>query len=85
MKPLSPTSVSKKSQQAIPDYIIEAVNNLLVKKYHDGHAILLQKEVVKEIRKINPKVKMDTVFENGWMNFEPIFRKAGWEVSYERK
>lgn len=83
MKPLTPAETAKKAATAIPDYVIEAVNNLLVKEYRKGRAMLLQKNILKEIRRINPDTNTDEIFNNGWMDFEPIFRKAGWKVTYD--
>ena len=30
------------------------------------------------------KLSKDMIFENHWLDFEPIFRKAGWKVSYDK-
>jgi hypothetical protein len=84
MKPLSPSEVEKKAQSDIPDCVIDAVNNLLVKEYRNGSATLRQKDILKEIRRIDENMTSTILFENGWMDFEPIFRKAGWSVEYDK-
>lgn len=84
MKPLSPAQVAEKAQTSIPDYIIEAVNNLLVKEYRNGSATISQKDILKEIRRIHSGTNLDVIFDNGWMDFEPTFRKAGWKVTYDK-
>lgn len=85
MKPLSPSQVSRKAQVSIPDYVIDAINILLIKEYRNGSIITLQqKDILKEIQKVYPKVNINEVFERGWMDFEPSFRKAGWKVSYDK-
>lgn len=83
MKPLSPKEVVNKAQTEIPDCVIEAVNNLLIKKCRDGRATILQDDIVKEIERIKPSVNRHDLFDNGWMDFEPVFRKSGWTVTYD--
>lgn len=86
MKPFSPTEVAKKAGNNIPAYVIEAVNNLLVKGYRPhGEIVLAQCDIIKEIRRVSREpIKSDILFDNGWMDFEPVFRKEGWRVTYDQ-
>ena len=84
MKPLSPSEVIKKSEDSIPDFVIEAVNNLLVKECHSGRIILKQKDIEREILRINPGVCSDVLYTNHWMDFESLFRAVGWNVTYDK-
>jgi hypothetical protein len=86
MKPITPTQVSKLKVNNIPDVVIEAVNNLLAAKCDESitYATLLQKDILKEIRRLDPKMTSSIIFENHWLDFEPIFRKSGWKVVYDK-
>lgn len=84
IKPLSPDEVADKARASIPDFVIEAVNNLLQKELTQGYATLRQDEVVKEIMRLAPEgTKQQEIFDNKWLDFEPVFEKAGWSVDYD--
>lgn len=88
VKPLSPSEVRSRQCGGIPDCIIEAVNELLVKEWNGREITISQLSIIKlAIKKnrgkgslINGKMMID----NGWLNFEPIYRKLGWNVYYEK-
>lgn len=81
-KALSPTDIIKDLDSIIPESVITAVNNLLKEKYR-GHSVTLkQKEIVSAIIKLDPTLKRDKIFDNNYLDFEPIFAKAGWTVKY---
>lgn len=86
MKPLTPKELAGSAGTDIPELIIEAVNNLLKKKYRRGQdsVILKQADIMAEIIRLNPELKPATVYENGWMDFEPVFERAGWVVKYDK-
>jgi hypothetical protein len=85
VKPLSPDEAADKAQSEMPDFVIEAVNNLLQKELHQGYATLRQEDVMKEIMRLAPEgTKRQDVFDNKWLDFEPIFEKAGWSVEYDK-
>ena len=78
--PLTPDEVSDSLLRSIPDGVIEAVNELLTKKLRGTNATLYQDDIKNraiEIMGIEWKE-----FDNGWLDFEPLFRDAGWEVQY---
>jgi hypothetical protein len=86
MKPISPDEISP----SIPDFVIEAVNDLLKEKYRRGseEVVLTQDEVVTAILSAAVSgctlLSRDTIFKKGWLNFEPLYQKNGWEVSYDK-
>jgi hypothetical protein len=84
IKPLSPQEVENSSGSFIPSIVIEAVNNLLKKKYRNGHMVILQRDLIKEIFTLDPTMTRDNLFDNNWLDFEPLFRKVGWEVEYDK-
>lgn len=85
MKPLSPQEVADVAKSEIPPAVIEAVNNLLKKKYRRGQSITLkQEDIMKEVTRLNSDLTSTIVYENGWMDFEATFEGVGWKVTYDK-
>lgn len=93
VKPLSPTDIVAHKEKVFPYQVIDAVNNLLAAKFVDKYSVvhLNQDDVITEILRLFGEdtyngltVERSTIFANGWLNFEEIFRKAGWEVKYDK-
>lgn len=82
-KPLSPTEAVELHSGNIPDFVIDAFNELIIKELsvtgHGVSAIVRQDKVVELCRK---KLKGEEVFSFDWLNIEPIFRSVGWKVDY---
>lgn len=79
-RPISPSEIS----QEFPDAVIEAVNQLLKEKFRGDEVTLYQKDVIARIIKLDPSIKREELFEKKYMDFEDIFRKAGWVVEYDK-
>lgn len=85
VKPLSPDEAAKEARADIPDFVIEAVNNLLKKHLTSGYATLRQDEVIAEILRLsNQELTRQQIFDNKWLDFEPIFEEEGWVVEYDK-
>lgn len=87
MKPVSPKELDSRPCN-LPDEVIKAVNSLLDKYYYKGRATLKQDEVVNailaEFNKSGKEIARHTIFENHWLDIEEHYRKAGWEVIYDK-
>lgn len=89
VKPITPDEVF----QEIPDWVIEGANNCIRKHWVElnQESRFLQEELIEEIWKIfNKKIGTadykawkDKLFENHYLDIEPIYRKAGWNVVYD--
>lgn len=79
--PIKPNEVESKVTK--PDEVIEAFNEL-IQKYWDGdQATFKQDEIVKLIsKKMNKKPQF--LFDNHYLDIEPIYIKAGWKVHYDK-
>jgi len=75
----------------IPGFVIDAVNELLLKKLSSsGSATLFKNEVVGRIINspafksahptMDPREAKNFLFEQKWLDFEPVFRNQGWRV-----
>lgn len=87
VKPITPKEVKENKINSIYPEIIQAVNNLISKKF-DGHSATIKKhEVISAYCKLkgvdNTEKVRGELYENHQLDFEDIFRKAGWEVKYE--
>lgn len=87
IKPYSPSDVYKESINKkianIPDFVIEAVNEILALKYEGDEISFNQDEVIEEIQK-RVDIERHEIFHNKYLDFEEVFRKEGWEVSYHK-
>lgn len=72
-----------KKKMSIPDFVIEAVNKLLVKEFDGKRAVILQEDILNEIR-VHMSMERSMVFENHWLDFEDLYRDKGWKVEYDK-
>ena len=85
VEPIKPSQVVKKKKDVIPDYVIESFNELIVKHFDGSSSIIKQDEVVSLILSKMPEgSKQQDIFNNKWLNVEDVFRKAGWEIDYDK-
>jgi hypothetical protein len=84
VKPLSPKEVEETAGENIPAIVIEAVNGLLKKHYRNGLARFTQGEVIDEVKNIDPTITKHSLFNNHWLDFEPLFQRVGWKVEFDK-
>jgi hypothetical protein len=86
VKPIKPNEVVSIKLDNIPDELIEAINELIVKKWDGYSAVVLQEDIEKLFLKKYPNVKeaKKKMYEEHWMDFEDIFRKEGWSVKFDK-
>ena len=85
IKPLSKEEV--KRAKTIPDIIIKTVNELLVKNYRNGKAIIMQSEIVDMVSgdSENPdSISRTDIYDNNYLDFEDVYRAIGWKVTYDK-
>ena len=82
MKPISPDDVAE--AVAMPEFIIDVVNHLIVTHYNNGTAVIELKEIVKEAREYMRVHNRFGQFKYAWLNFEEVYRNAGWNVEYDK-
>jgi len=86
VKPISPKEADEKQIAGIPDFIIEATNELIAAKIGASNSVdIKQKDIVELALKKAPEgMTSDKIYKNNWMDIEPLFRKAGWVVNYDK-
>ena len=83
VEPISPNDVKK----VIPDFVIEAVNQLIKEKWDGKKAIILQDDIMNIISSNDPdddKPSRNEIFNKGWLDFEDLYREKGWYVMYDK-
>lgn len=89
-QPMSPDEALKAKGFSIPEPIIAAVNELLVAAIRPNVTtiILKQKDIlalaIRKFKEADMSVTEGQIYKEGWMDFEPIFEKVGWKVSYDK-
>lgn len=77
--------------ELIPPFVIEAVNTLLSKRFNGSSCTIYQHEIVDLAIEIGTArsaipsfVTPQTFYDEHWLDFEPIYQKAGWKVVYDK-
>ena len=84
-RPITPIQASKKAAVNFPNEIVNAVNNLIAEKFSGRESITVkQKDIMKEARRLGLNISDKEIFDKGYLNIEPAYRKAGWVVGYEK-
>jgi hypothetical protein len=93
-KPITPAEACEALNNRVPEFIIEAVNRLLKAKIRVNQVTItiLQSDVINEAIKIykeraslwDAELTKSMIFDKGWLDIEPIFEKAGWQVEYDK-
>lgn len=81
MKPISPDDVVASE---IPDFVIDIVNRLIRQNYQSRRkcSVIEQREIVKEIKALINIYGLE--FDIKWLDFEEMYRNAGWNVEYDK-
>lgn len=85
-KPISPKEVKEEQISRIPDYVIEAFNELLVQKIANKEAITIDQDEVIELilRKAPSEMTRGRLMKEDLLDIEPLFEREGWNVSYDK-
>lgn len=86
VKPISPKEAEEKQISGIPDFVVEAVNELIAKNIGDQNSVDIKQEDIVELamQKAPKGTTRQIIYDNHWMDIEPLFRKAGWTVHYDK-
>lgn len=79
-KPSTPKEA--KRAKTFPKEVIDSFNELIAKHLRHGCSTFEQKEVVALIEEKIGKEQSELIFENNWLDVEPIFEATGWDVTY---
>ncbi len=87
MKPITPAEVKNKKIDSIQPEMIQAANELIVKKFNGHSASIKKNDLIERYCKIkgvsNTEKLRGTLYEDHQLDIEGIFRQAGWSVNFE--
>ncbi|AMO44169.1 hypothetical protein vBRpoSV10_112 [Ruegeria phage vB_RpoS-V10] len=83
---ISPRDVPTQKAKAMPAAVLEIWNNLIAMRYSgSGSAYVDQCDAIAALLPLTPNGNdRQYIFDNGWLDIEPIFRDAGWYVHYDK-
>ena len=82
IEPIKPSEI----KQIIPEFVIKGANECIQDHYKElvRRSKFTQNTLMKYVLKYAPEgVTRETIFDNHWLDIEPIYRKAGWKVIYD--
>lgn len=81
-KPITPKEAFA-STKNFPPEVIEVWNDLIVKNRSGRQSTVKQNDAVEALC-AKMGVERSKVFDNGWLEIEGVFGKAGWSVKYDK-
>ena len=85
IKPINLKDVVAKKKAQLPPEVLDAFNELIAEHFDGTSSSFEQKEVVSRIRKkFGGKYTSQQLFDRNWLDVEPIYRKEGWKVEYDK-
>ncbi len=91
VKPITPAQAKKVKAKApgIPDFVIEAFNELIAEKFDGKEARITIAEATERIKKKeyeyhgHDRLLLEN-FNKEWLNIEEVYRRNGWKVEYDK-
>lgn len=83
VEPIKPSEMV----QFIPDWVIKAANECISKHWVEleKRSHFTQDELMVFVMAHAPMdVKRKDVYDNHWLDIEPVYRKVGWKVVYDK-
>jgi len=82
-RPIRPNEVVKRRESTIPDAVFDSFNELIFKHWNGSSATVKQNVVVAMIASAL-QIDRQEVFDNHYLDIEPHYTKAGWDVKYDK-
>lgn len=88
--PVTPGLVLRNRMDAIPGFVFDAVNELLLDLVIVNHrvprlrACLSQGIIITAIQQRCSAMTANEIVAKGWLNIEDAYREAGWNVAYDK-
>jgi hypothetical protein len=83
VSPITPTEAFVKKTKGIPDAVITVFNELISENLRGMSSVVLQEDVLVRLAD-NFGITSEDVHFNLWLDVEPLFEDAGWEVVYDK-
>jgi len=87
MKPISPEKVEQIRIHEMPEAIIQATNELIVRSWNGTSATVKVDEIINQyfrvVREEDSVMTRKELFDKHYLDIEPAYREAGWKVKFE--
>lgn len=83
MPPIAPSEVADLKTTLIPEYVFNAFNHMIAKKWNGSSSSFTQDAVIDKICETQT-VDRQYLFSNNYLDVEDSYRKAGWVVEYDK-
>lgn len=80
---ITPKDLVKEKKKVIPDFVIRTINRLIAKNWNGSESKIFQESIVQEIYEDSSYTRED-IFKEKWLEFEDVYREAGWKVEYDK-
>ena len=83
-RPLTPKEASEEKLSIIPSFVFDVFNAFLSTRSEQSSIRIGQNEVVQMLVTLKPGLDRNEVFDKGWLDIESAYRKAGWNVEFDK-
>jgi len=80
---ITPEEARKRQESSIPAIVFDVFNELIAEHFDEHGITFEEQEAVKRICS-RSDIKEDDLYARRWLDVEPIYRKAGWIVTYNK-
>ena len=90
VRPISPKEARAKHLVTIPEEVIAVINDFLIKGSPNSSTGISidQNEVIEHViilmKEHGKAVERNDFFDKHWLDFESLFKKAGWKIEYNK-
>lgn len=82
VQPIKPEEVIAEKARNFPGLVLESFNELITKNFCNGSAIVKQNDVIELM--VKKGLNENEILSQGWIDVENLYRKAGWQVDYDK-
>ena len=83
IEPINPNEVYKIKFSLFPDYVVKAINELIVQCWDGKKARIKQAEIVTKIISLSlGNITEKEIIEKKFLDVEELFQEYGWNVKY---
>lgn len=82
--PISPEEARQQQAKKIPPVVFDAFNALLVARASSDIITIKQNELIAKVLVKDPSIARVDLFTKHWLDIEEAYRKAGWNVVYDK-
>jgi hypothetical protein len=85
IKPITPDEAEIEKLNDIPEGVIEVFNDLIKEGLNSkGNRVVINQNDAVQLICENLNVSREEVFKKKWLDIEPLYRNAGWNVEYDK-